>query len=155
MNINVLVAEPSGADWAAIAKGIRRHLPEASVLRVRDGEQALRFLFHRGLLTAEPSVPDLVLLAEELPLIPAAGVIARMRIDPRTRFTPVIVLRRDPEEESLDPYLDPYWDGEIRSAMTTIRVTDALEARVADAVNDLCHRYPPLPERQKVLSFRQ
>lgn len=151
MNINVLVAEPSGVDWAAIAKGIRRHLPEASVLRVKDGEQALRFLFHRGLLTADPPVPDLVLLAEELPLIPAAGVIARMRIDPRTRLTPVIVLRQDPEEESLDPY----WDGEIRTAMTTICVSESLETRVADAVNDLCHRYPPLPERQKALSFRQ
>ncbi len=151
MNINVLVAEPSGADWTAIAKGIRRQLPDASVLRVKDGEQALRFLFHRGLLTADPPVPDLVLLAEELPLIPAAGVIARMRIDPRTRFTPVIVVRQDPEQESLDPY----WDGEMRSAMTTIRVTDGLEVRVAEAVNDLCHRYPRLPERQKTLSFRQ
>jgi CheY-like chemotaxis protein len=151
MNTNVLVAEPSSADWAAIAKGISRHLPEASVLRVKDGEQALRFLFHRGLLTSEPAVPDLVLLSEELPLIPAAGVIARMRIDPRTRQTPVIVLRRDPEEESLDPY----WDGEIRSAMLTVQVTEALELRVAEAVDDLYRRYPPLPERQKGLSFRQ
>lgn len=151
MNINVLVAEPSGSDWTAIAKGIRRQLPEASMLRVKDGEQALRFLFHRGLLTAEPPVPDLVLLAEELPLIPAAGVIARMRIDPRTRLTPVIVLRRDLEEEALDPY----WDGELRAAMMTVCVTDGLETQVAEAVNDLCHRHPPLPERQKALSFRQ
>lgn len=151
MTTNVLVAEPSGADWAAISKGISRHLPEASVLRVKDGEQALRFLFHRGLLTAEPPVPDLVLLAEELPLIPAAGVIARMRIDPRTRLTPVIVLRQDLEEESLEPY----WDGQLRSAMTSIYVADGLEGRIAAAVNDLCHRHPPLPERQKGLSFRQ
>jgi len=151
MNMNVLVAEPSGADWAAIAKGIRRQLPEASVLRVKDGEQALRFLFHRGLFTVEPPVPDLVLLAEELPLIPAAGVIARMRIDPRTRLTPVIVVRQDLEEESLEPY----WDGQLRSAMTSICVTDGLEVQVAEAVHDLCHRYPPLPERQKELSFRQ
>jgi len=151
MTMNVLVAEPSGTDWAEISKGIRRHLPEASVLRVKDGEQAVRFLFHRGLLTAEPPVPDLVLLAEELPLIPAAGVIARMRIDSRTRLTPVIVLRQDFEEESLDPY----WDGQLRSAMTSICVAEGLESRVAAAVNDLCHRYPPLPERQKGLSFRQ
>lgn len=151
MTMNVLVAEPSGVDWAEISKGIRRHLPEASVLRVKDGEQALRFLFHRGLLTAEPPVPDLVLLAEELPLIPAAGVIARMRIDPRTRLTPVIVLRQDLEEESLEPY----WDGQLRSAMTSICVADGLEGRVADAVSDLCHRYPALPERQKGLPFRQ
>jgi len=150
MSLNVLVAEPSGSDWAAIAKGIRRHLPDASMLRVRDGEQALRFLFHRGLLTAEPPVPDLVLLSEELPLIPAAGVIARMRIDPRTRLTPVIVLRRDPEEDSLDPY----WGGELRAAMMTVCVTDGLETQVAEAVNDICHRQP-LPERQKGLSLRQ
>ena len=151
MNINVLVAEPSGTDWAAIAKGIRRHLPEASMLRVKDGEQALRFLFHRGLLTADPPIPDLVLLADELPLIPAAGVIARMRIDPRMRRTPVIVLRRDPEEE----LLDPYWGGEIRAAMVTIFVSDGLEARVADAVSGFCRGVPRLAERQKGLSFRQ
>jgi hypothetical protein len=151
MTINILVAEPSASDWSAIAKGIRRQLPEASLLRVRDGEQALRFLFHRGLLTAEPPVPDLVLLAEELPLIPAAGVIARMRIDPRTRLTPVIVLRRDFEEEALDPY----WGGELRASMMTVCVTDGLETQVAEAVNDLCHRHQPLPEWQQGLSFRQ
>jgi hypothetical protein len=151
MNINVLVAEPSASDWSAIAKGIRRHLPEASMLRVKDGEQALRFLFHRGLLTLEPPVPDLVLLSEDLPLIPAAGVIARMRIDPRTRCTPVIVLRRDREEDALDPY----WGGELRASMMTVCVTDGLETQVADAVIDLCQRHPTLPEWQKELSFRQ
>lgn len=151
MTINILVAEPSGSDWSAIAKGVRRQLPDATLLRVKDGEQALRFLFHRGLLTAEPSVPDLVLLAEELPLIPAAGVIARMRIDPRTRHTPVIVLRRDFEEEALDPY----WDGELRTAMRTVCVTDGLEKQVAEAVDDLCHRPHSLPDRQQELSFRQ
>jgi hypothetical protein len=67
------------------------------------------------------------------------------------RLTPVIVLRRDQEEEALDPY----WGGELRAAMMTVWVSDGLETQVAAAVNDLCHRHLPLPERQKGLSFRQ
>ncbi len=150
MNMNVLVAEPSGADWAAIAKGIRRHLPEASVLRVKDGEQALRFLFHRGLLTVEPPVPDLVLLAEELPLIPAAGVIARMRIDPRTRLHARDRASSGSGGRVVGALLG--WRNPLRDDLDLCHAR-GWRSRVAEAVNDLCHRYPPLPERQKSCHF--
>lgn len=91
MSFNVLVAEPSNDAWIAILRGIRRQFRDALILRVKDGEQALKFLFYRGLLTDDPPIPDLVLLAADLPVVSAEEVFARLRQHPRMRATPVIV----------------------------------------------------------------
>jgi hypothetical protein len=55
--------------WTAISNGIQRHFADASILRVKDGEQALRFFLNRGLLTDAPEIPDLMVLASGLPVI--------------------------------------------------------------------------------------
>lgn len=139
MNFNVLVAEPCNQDWESIVSGIRHNLPHASILRVKDGEQALRFLFDRGLLTDDPEIPDLVLLAAELRGVPAERVLAQLRQDPRTCTTPVIVLSRDGTDADLpDEFRAP-------EGLVTISGTDALKARIAEAVRRLCGTQAYLP----------
>jgi CheY-like chemotaxis protein len=102
MTHNILVAEPSDDTWASIVNGLRRQRPKAQILRVKDGEQAVRFLFQRGLLTEEPETPDLVVLAAELPRLPTNAVIARLRQDPRTLSIPIVLVYpdTDPDERS-------------------------------------------------------
>jgi CheY-like chemotaxis protein len=137
MLLNVVVVEPSQPDWTLIAKGIRHHLPDASILRVRDGEQALRFLFQRGLLTDEPEVPDLVVLASNLAPGSAMQILAHLRKDPRTRTTPVILLWRDRRRPR----------GGVPGVFTTtpglfaIECTADLEAQVAAAVLRTCESH--------------
>lgn len=94
MHLNVLVAEPCNDTWAAVSDALRRYAPAASVLRVKDGQQATRFLFDRGLLTAEPQVPDLVVLAASLPFVDSALIVSQLRQKDRTRCTPVILLQK-------------------------------------------------------------
>jgi CheY-like chemotaxis protein len=134
MIFNALVAEPCDAAWAAIADGIRRHFPDASLLRVKDGEQALRFLLHRGLLTDDPESPSLVVLAAELPVISVERVFVRLRQDSRTRATPVIIRWHDLDKTKVDLPDLLLAEGGLLLVCGPV----GLEAQVAEAVRQLC-----------------
>lgn len=138
MTFHVLVADPNNENWAAITAGIKRCRPDASILRVKDGEQAARFLFYRGLFSDEPETPDLVVLAAELTFFPADAVIARMRQHPRTHQTPAIVVWGPAEDEDADAATQrQQWLGRQQS-LSIIFDTDELGREVAEAVSALC-----------------
>jgi CheY-like chemotaxis protein len=133
MNLNVLVAEPSNEDWISIARGVRRRLPDASILRVKDGEQALRYTFQAGLLTDDPQIPHLVVLAGRLPVLSGERVLDQLRQDPRTRSTPVLIAWKDgynARVEKIEAFRGDQW-------LFTIFCTVPLEEQVADAVRRL------------------
>src|SRR5688572_10959115 len=133
MSLNVLVAEPSNEDWISIARGLRRRLPDASILRVKDGEQALRFTFQAGLLTTDPQIPHLVILAARLPVVSGERVLEQLRHDPRTHSIPVLVAWKDgynSRVEKIEAFRGDEW-------LFTIFCTVALEEQVADAVRRL------------------
>ena len=138
MNSNILVAEPSNEDWTSIAKGIRRRLPLASILRVKDGQQALRFTFQADLLTPAARMPSLVLLAAQLPLVSGEHVLAELRKDPRTRSIPVLIAWKDAYNarvERLEAFKGDDW-------LFTVLCTVALEDQVADAVRRIYEAQP-------------
>lgn len=133
MNLNILVAEPSNDDWVSISRGLRRRLPDASILRVKDGEQALRFTFRTGLLADDPEIPHLVVLAARLPVVSGERVLDQLRQDPRTRSVPVLVAWKDgynARVEKIEAFRGDEW-------LFTIFCTVALEEQVADAVRRL------------------
>jgi CheY-like chemotaxis protein len=133
MSLNVLVAEPSNDDWIAIARGLRRRLPDASILRVKDGEQALRYTYQAGLLTSDPQIPHLVILAARLPIVSGERVLEQLRQDPRTRSIPVLVAWKDgynSRVEKIEAFRGDEW-------LFTIFCTVPLEEQVADAVRRL------------------
>lgn len=133
MTLNILVAEPNNDDWISISRGIRRRLPDASILRVKDGEQALRFTFQTGLLTPDPQIPHLVLVAARLPIVSGERVLDQLRQDPRTRSIPVLVAWKDgynARVEKIEAFRGDEW-------LFTIFCTVALEEQVSDAVRRL------------------
>ncbi|MBL8270963.1 MAG: hypothetical protein JNL55_31460 [Steroidobacter sp.] len=136
MGYNVLVAEPSNDTWTSIAHGVRRYQPEATVLRVKDGEQAVRFLFHRGLLAEDPETPDLIVLNAELAVVPMNAVLARLRQHPRTRSVPVLVVSHDDQEM---PELDQPVEGQQwlhrQPGVVVLTGAQRLEKEVADAMH--------------------
>jgi CheY-like chemotaxis protein len=137
MGLSVVVAEPNDENWKSIADGIRRQSPDASILRVKDGEQAVRFLFHRGLLTEDPETPNLVVLATSLTIISTQAVITRIREHPRTEKTPVVVVWkeaiRDPGEA-----LDAQGRFDHQHPVLIVGV-EKLRRAIEEAVERLCH----------------
>ena len=70
---------------------------------VRDGEEALAFLFCRGAYAHRSfdKPPRLVLMDLKLPKVDGLEVLRQVKADPRTRAIPVIVMTSSTEEEDL------------------------------------------------------
>ena len=67
---------------------------------VRDGQQALDYLFREGEFAgrAGTDLPTVVLLDINLPRVSGLEVLERLRADPRTRLLPVVILTSSDED---------------------------------------------------------
>lgn len=67
---------------------------------VRDGQQALDYLFRAGEFAhrAGPDLPTVVLLDISLPRVNGLEVLAKLRADPRTALLPVVILTSSDED---------------------------------------------------------
>lgn len=85
--VEVLLVEDSATDAELTMRALRRHLDPEAVHLVRDGAEALAFLFASG-----AHLPRLVLLDLKLPKVDGIEVLRRLKADPRTRTIPVVIL---------------------------------------------------------------
>lgn len=75
---------------------------------VRDGQQALDYLFHEGEFAEQggSDLPAVLLLDLGLPRIGGLHVLKRLRQDERTRLLPIVILTSsDEEQDRLQSYL--------------------------------------------------
>jgi len=100
--IDVLLIEDSDADSKITSAAVRRAAPLASLVRVKDGDQALRLLFCKGLFTAEPQIPKLILLDFDAPRTNGSVVLERLRDDSNSCAVPVILLISSRNEHHFD-----------------------------------------------------
>ena len=95
--VDVLVVEERSVDaevtLSALRKGSTR---DAKLLRLRDGNEALRYLFAVGeFANRSPEMPGLVLLDMGLPVASGLCVLDVMRAHPATKDIPVVMLTTD------------------------------------------------------------
>jgi CheY-like chemotaxis protein len=96
--IDVLLVENSDADSRITSAAVRTAAPLASLVRVKDGDQALRLIFSKGLFTKEPQIPRLILLELHAPRTNGSAVLERLRDDANARAVPVVLLTSSPIE---------------------------------------------------------
>ncbi len=95
----VLVVEDSADDADLTVRALRTGGDQVEVVVVRDGVEALDYLFHEGRHSDGPrELPNLVLLDLKLPKVGGIDVLRRIRSDPRTKLLPVIILSSSREE---------------------------------------------------------
>jgi two-component system, response regulator len=99
---DILLVEDSAPDAELAVKPLRELYPDSVIEVVRDGEEALDFLFGRAGFRDRSGapVPRLVLLNLKLPKLDGFEVLGALRSNSRTSLAPVVVLTssNDPRE---------------------------------------------------------
>jgi len=102
-NIDILLVEDDPMDVRLMLRALAGGPAEGHVEVVRDGEEALDYLFRRGAFSSRPEGerPKLILLDLKLPKVDGLKVLGEVKNDHRTCAIPVAVLTSSREEKDL------------------------------------------------------
>lgn len=96
----ILLVEDNRDDEELTLRALQKNNIKNEVIVVRDGVQALDFLFGTGSHAGRDltQMPQVILLDLKLPRIDGLEVLRRMRSDERTRLLPVVILTSSNED---------------------------------------------------------
>ena len=98
----ILLVEDNDDDIALTLRAFKRSHLMNPVAVVRDGVEALDFLFARGAYAdRSEGPPTLVILDLKLPKLDGLGVLKAMRADSRTALLPTVILTSSKEEQDV------------------------------------------------------
>ena len=106
----ILVVEDNPDDEALTLRALKKNNIGNQVFVVRDGAEALDFLFCTGAYAERypREVPEMILLDLKLPKVDGLEVLRRLRADERTCLLAVVILTSSNEEQDL---IDGYTNG--------------------------------------------
>jgi len=102
--VEIAIVEDNPNDVELIMRVLRKHgLANRSIL-LKDGVEALDFLFAQGSFADRPinSVLKVILLDLKLPKVDGIEVLRRLKSDERTRTIPVVALTSSTEQRDLE-----------------------------------------------------
>lgn len=97
----ILLVEDNPQDEMLILRALKKAHVANRVDVARDGQQAIDYLFNQGEFHTLPgrALPTVILLDISLPRLSGLEVLERIRADPRTKLTPVVILTSSDEEQ--------------------------------------------------------
>lgn len=100
---DILLVEDNPDDAEAALRALGRRNLADSLLWVKDGAEALEFMFGRGAWAARGThaEPKVVLLDMKLPKVDGIEVLAALKADARTRAVPVVMLTSSTQDEDM------------------------------------------------------
>ena len=98
----ILLVEDSPNDIELTLAALAENHLANEVVVARDGEEALDYLYRRGMFKLrEPGQPAVVLLDLKLPKVDGLEVLAQLKADPALKVVPVVMLTSSHEEKDL------------------------------------------------------
>jgi len=100
--VEILLVEDNPHDVKLMLHALRKNRIASHTHVVRDGCEALDYLFCKGLYKTRPGrAPRLVLLDLKLPKMDGLEVLRRLKSDPQTQAIPVVMLTSSREERDI------------------------------------------------------
>ena len=126
----ILLVEDRDDDVELTLRAFARSSISNEIIVVRDGEEALDFLFCTGAHAGRDSsrMPPVVLLDLGLPKINGLDVLRRIRADQRTRLLPVVMLTSSREEQDVIASYDLGANGFVRKPVDSVEFVEALNS---------------------------
>jgi two-component system response regulator len=98
----ILLVEDSRNDAELALEALSAHRLANEIVHLRDGEEALDYLYGRGRFEGRPDQPPAcVLLDLKMPKVDGLEVLRAMKADERLASIPVVVLTSSREEQDL------------------------------------------------------
>ncbi|MDP4129768.1 MAG: response regulator [Bacteroidota bacterium] len=108
-SVEVLLVEDNINDAELTIRELRKHHMANNLFHVKDGEEALDFIFGMGKYEASRDLlyrPKVVLLDIQMPKVNGIEVLQKVKSDPRTRATPVVILTSSKEDPDIQKCYD-------------------------------------------------
>ncbi len=101
--IEILLVEDNPNDVELALHALKKNNLTNRIEVVRDGEEALEFIFGKGVNSDLPNEqrPKVILLDLKLPKVDGLEVLKRLKSDPQTRSIPVVMLTSSREERDI------------------------------------------------------
>lgn len=99
----ILMVEDNPDDVELTLRSLRKNNISNEVVVVRDGAEALDYLFATGNYSGRDTsvMPAVILLDLKLPKVSGLEVLRRLRADQRTELLPVVILTSSKEEQDM------------------------------------------------------
>jgi two-component system response regulator len=102
MDVDILLAEDADTDAEMIMRALRKMNAPATFVRVRDGVEALEFIFREGSFSSRSTAqPKLVMLDLKMPRLGGLDVLRRLKTEGATKAIPVVMLTSSAEERDI------------------------------------------------------
>ena len=124
----ILLVEDNGDAEALTLRALKKNNIGNQVVVVRDGAEALDFLFCSGSYAdRDPrDKPQVVLLDLKLPKVDGMEVLRRIRAEPSTRTLPVVILTSSKEEQDIVNSYTIGVNSYVRKPVDFIQFVDAI-----------------------------
>jgi two-component system response regulator len=100
----ILLVEDNVEDAEQITRALKEHYPTINVVHVKDGDEALEFIFCQNRFQFRDILnqPKLVLLDLMMPKVSGIHVLEKIKSDYRSNTIPVIILTSSKEDPNIE-----------------------------------------------------
>lgn len=100
--VEILLVDDSPLDAELAMRGLEEHNLANNVVWVKDGEQALDYVYRRGTFEGRSSAgPRLILLDLKMPKVDGIEVTRVIKGDESTRHIPIVIMTSSEEERDI------------------------------------------------------